>query len=424
MLLSVLLLAIFPVFAIQHVDKSALRKAYFGDRSGNVHTMGQTLTGNNNLILFSGNVVSCPDSVDITEVGDSLARSYWAGKLLKESQVNVSPNLPSASLLFFNFGVDGEDFEAFPNKQTLLEGSQATGLGVPFYPADEVAIVTSALTSRYPSKHGVVSRSWRNRKGKPVDAFETPAEFASVLGVMDLMHEQHSVNVNVACQDPILAQALSQGHEAAHPAESCTWEELQEVMATSPFWQSVQANVQNLGPEHQSFLLEMEMLNRVAQSFQNADQGKLQMYNLATTSLSELQTRNEDVLTIFSAAVQNVLQTFQATFASPATQTAFIQPPTVVPDEELVTKLSDMGHDHEAGKARLRGKEFAIACDSTDTACFLHKDQDGRTMTTYAIAFWSMFVLSWGIVLFTCMFCSMGYADNEAMLWSKWQRQS
>jgi len=421
-LLSVLLLTSSLVLAA--VDKRSLRQAYFGARSANVHTMGETLTGDDNLILLSGNVVSCPESVDITEMGDSLARSYWAGKLLDQPQVNVAPDLPSASLLLFNFGVDAENFQSFPNKQTLLEGTQATRLDVPFYPADEVAIVTSALTSRYPRTHGVVARTWNNKRGKPVEAFESNSEFASVLGVVDLMHQQHSVDVSVASLDPILARSLSQGHEALLPAEPCTWEELQEVMKTSEFWQSVQENVVNLGPEHQQFLLEMEMLNRVAQSFEKADEGKLQMYNLATTSLGDLQTLNEDVLTIFSSAVENVLVTFKSTFSTPAAQVAFIHPPTVVPDEELNAKLADMGHT--PGQARLRGKEFAIACDSSDTstACFLHKGQDGQTMTTYAIAFWLMFILSWMIVLFSCTFCSMGYADNEANLWSKWQRQS
>jgi len=119
------------------IDKSHLQAAYFRGRSEQVGATGDLVKGEENIVLFGGKLQARESNKDIsiTDVGDTLAKSFWIGKLKKQSNpeaVTYQYDLPSANLLLTNFGLNSNLFTNLPEKDFLEEKTMEVGLDVDF----------------------------------------------------------------------------------------------------------------------------------------------------------------------------------------------------------------------------------------------------------------------------------------------------
>lgn len=418
-------------------DRQHYFNGYFNGRSPNVQVLGDLKQGENNLILFGGNVKTASSDVAVTDMGDVLARSFWVGKLKSTSAVELTGDLPSASLNLFTFGVDADDEKRLENNN-LFSNMKRANLLVPFHPADHTSIVTSALTGQVPREHGVVGARW-HENGLEKEAFSDAYRSPAMVGAVELLKTNYpSLDLTTGSEHEIVTRALSHNlFEGSHFSQNqfnsntkeynFNWEDLKKKLTEDQHWMNLEKNVQAFDLDHewtQKFLMEMEFLNRVADNME-AKKDQLQVFNLATTSLEDVSEVNDDMSTILAATLEKLLTKYQEAFPQGASQLAFIKTPEMhltEAHESLESKLAEMDLTHD--KARLKAFELLQVCDDDDYLCLLdaaNETTPGQMETTYQISVWLMFMLTLAITFFSFFFGCMNYT-SDALLFTRWNR--
>jgi hypothetical protein len=430
MFLSLLLLL------VSAKDSTHYMNGFFKGRSPNVAVKGELKQGENNVVLLGGNVRDLPSEISVLDLGDTLARSYWVGKLKSPTVVKINPDLPSATLSLFSFGVDKTELNEETSNE-LFGDMRQSNLNIPFHPADDTSIVTSAYTGKLPNEHGVVGSTWLER-GSEVEAFSTARRSSSEVSVMELLQSNYpSIEFVAGCNNEILGRALTQGTStASHLTQqgyvstdakyAFNWDDLKSELATDPFWLSLKDQVDALNledPAVQNFLMEMEYFRRVTQNMaRKTDQ--IQVYSLASTSLETMPEHSTALLTIYFATLHQLNSKFHEVYPNGATQFSFIKTPEMHRTEahtQLEAKLAEMNFDPM--NVRLVGRQFQEVCGGdTGLLCISDDKAAGQKETTYQIGVWLMFTMTLAVLFFSCTFCGMNYS-SDALLFTKWNRE-
>jgi len=420
----------------KQITNEHLRRGYVPHRSSNIHATGELVAGDDNLILLGGNLKGKADTIiDVTDIGDALVRSFWLNKFKMENPIEISSNLPQANLLLANFGMDLTEFNQLPNHDVFSSLTQ-NKLDVDFFPADEVATITSLLTGRNPEDHGIAGATFGEKER--VSAFSSNSRSTRTLGVMDLLKTKlPEASVVAGCGSGLVSTALTQNlyqsasmdnfeeFKSQDPRFSFNFKDLPEQFNIQPVWLSVQQEVQSLNFNNdgiKTFLMEMEYLNRVAQSFQ-AEQGKVHFYSLSTISMENV-SGHEGCLTIFNAVVGNLLQQFQQTYEQHNVQLAFMKSPKIEETEHLEHMLAAI-KEPALGRRILGQEEFDIVCGVEGVVCYGQRptlganETEGDQWRTYAIGSWFFLVFTIIILVFSSYFATLRY-DNDSTLFSRY----
>merc|ERR1719281_2098619 len=167
---------------------------------------GLSIQKHENSILIDGpNVQQTPEQLDVTDVADLIARSFWAGQINPKTPLRLNHQAPDSNLFIVNFGVDSSILD----RAHSLKGSKAQ-LDYNFFPADPVSLLTSISTSKAPNDHGIVGRTWFV-EDLPVNAYSSPKSFSSSISFPQAVAGTHpGAKVITGSADKQLALAISQ----------------------------------------------------------------------------------------------------------------------------------------------------------------------------------------------------------------------
>jgi len=382
----------------------------------NLEVSNVVVKSHENIALLEGsNLKTIPESIDVTDVGDLLARNFWAGKVKETTVFDLTSQLPSANLLVVNFGVDDslKEIPEFNKNQ-----AQLTNLKVDFFPADPVSILTSIITGTSPADHGVIGESWMVGD-EVVEAFSTEKTFSSSVSSLDLIHQHYNNEVKIGASSSILAKALSHGNFpntyfngvkfiSEEEEYNFTINDMINAMKNEKFWLDNKDSIGHLDLQNKNdinFLMEMEYIRRVGKNMDGS--ANFPLYNIATTSLRKVA--EPEALNILSNSLNYLKSQFSKAYPEGSSQVLFIKPP------ELESGFSQYTRDF------IHPKEFNLDCSTTVCASadgVVTTEVEGRA---YQFKIWILF-FSFVIVLWYVQSVSNLNYESDAILFSKWKR--
>lgn len=374
-------------------------------QSETLNIQGLTIDKHDNSVLLDGpNVKNTPSSIDVTEIGDLISRSFWAGRMKDDSSVDLTNHdFPKANLLVVNYGLDSKDAKDL---------GDATEMTYDFFPADSVSLTTSMSTSETPNKHGVVGTVWYTNDS-PVEAYSNPHAYSSSITFPQLVGNQHKTTKVVAgSAEPKLAKSFVQNHFPVDSLNGETFEshhdlgftksELKETMKTDEFWINHKEHVQELEESHPlttPFLMEVEYIRRLTKNMKAEEYPVL--YNIATKTPEFPEAKD-----ILKDALRQLKASFQETHPDGNSQLVFMKEPTIVHKADVPPVLP---HYHPI--------EFSAIANITNVTTDYYVYSDSRS---YQISFW----LFWFALFFLCMTTnSMVFMDynKDSRLFTTWQ---
>lgn len=372
-----------------------------------LNIQGLQVEKHENSVLIDGlNVENLPPLVGVTDLGDLITRSFWAGQLKETSTIELNhQHVPSSNLFIVNFGTDS----SILTQTHELQGKTAD-LSYDFFPADSVSILTSMTTSRNPVEHGVVGKSWEVNQS-PIEAYSEPKTFSSRNTFVEVVHNQNKrTKIVTASSNPQLARAFNQEKHAFdtvidHEFQSSnglqfTKEDLLAAFETEEFWKQFASQIAALDASDsfmESFLMEMEYIRRLSSNMQASEE--LVLFNIATNTPS-----NSAAQEILLGTISHVQKQFKVQYPEGSSQIVFFKEPTVISNSNSETKLS----------VPYQAVEFSEANDGLNGPVL----QDPRS---YQIATWLTFFAVFIVYYFIYEFMTMDY-DTDATLFTKWKR--
>jgi len=362
---------------------------------------GITVQKHQNSILLDGpNIQSVPRQLDVTDLGDHVARSFWSGPLKPESAVEMDHNAPTSNLFIVNFGSDDEILD----QEHPLKGSQSE-LVYDFFPADSVSLLTSMATAKTPNQHGVVGKSWFVDDNE-VHAYDSPQSYSSQNSFAQVVGHQNDMKIVSASSDPKLATAMTQNCDHADSVKDGRFnsqhglgfsqEEMLAALDKEDFWGQYREPLSKLDlndKEVVSFLMEMEYLRQLADLIKTSSDPAL--YNVATNSPSEAAAYE-----ILLGAISHVQSIFKDQHPQGSSQIAFLKEPVITSKDNR----QEAPHYHP--------KEFATTLDNGVVIA------DSRSQQ---FTYWLALLMFIGLYFFISGFAYMRYED-DATLFTKWKR--
>jgi len=393
-----------------------------------VHLKDITLRKFDNAVILNGPPLrEVPSNLDVTDIGDIVARSFWAGKLKEQSHVKLGPSSSDANLLIINFGLDKSSLS-----HIKLEGTKAN-LDNQFFPADHVSLLTSIATGKNPNEHGVIGEKWNVNdvvhqaytEGEKA-TFSSKLTFAQMIQRQDSRSQVHTYARNLKLgasltQDLSRVQSLQLSRTALH-------HKLQE----ESFWTSQQSNLAQLdleNPDVEAFLTECEQARRVADTMSSGKHP--QFYNFAFSAAQNINT--PPALAILNRALQYLKSSFDSQHPSGSSQIVFLRQPEVENPETKLGKTLDYVHPKEFGGCDhmqcLRTVQFsALLGDTAAPTTAATPASPKNSMDGAGIGGRVMQISSWLIVAgvlivisFSYVFSNMNY-QTDAILFTTWQR--
>jgi len=374
-----------------------------------LNIQGLQVQKHDNYVLIDGpNVENLPSSIGVTDLGDLIARSFWAGQMKDTPQIKLNhQHIPSANLFIANFGAD----KSILTKENHLQG-KSSDLTYDFFPADSVSVLTSMATSQRPIEHGVVGKRWKV-DGTPIEAYSVPESFSSKNTYSEMIHNQDSrTNVITSSSNPQLARALIQKTQAFDTVEEdnfqsnngieFTKDEALESFRTNEFWNQFSSQLDSLDfsdPAAWSFLMEMEYLRRLGNAMKSNEQPTL--YNVATTT-----PNNPAAQEILLGALSHVQKHFKSQHPEGSSQIVFFKEPTVVSNSNAESKVSAPYQPFELSE------QLGFPESSGPVLTDPRQSQICTWLTIFALFIMYYFVYD---------FMTMDYA-SDATLFTKWKR--
>jgi len=351
----------------------------------------------NSVLIDGNNVENLPTTVDVTDLGDLVTRSFWAGQMKESSAIKLNQQHSTSNLFIVNFGTDGSILKS----KHELKGTN-TGLTYDFFPADSVSVLTSMATSQSPLQHGVVGKSW-SVDSQPIEAYSEPKTFSSKHSFTEVI----DLDAITGSSNPKLARALNQHHpidtingdkfESSHGIDF-TKQEAMDALQNEDFWSLFSSQLESLDlsdPSVESFIMDMEYMRRLGKSMESNKQPTL--YNMATTTPS-----NPAAHEILLGALSHVQKQFKTQYPEGSSQIVFFKEPTVVSNSNAETKTSLFYQAMQLSESLTNGVVR----------------QDPRS---YQIAIWLTIFSIIIVYYFVYDFMTLDY-ETDATLFTKWQR--
>jgi len=383
---------------------------------GLVHLKDVTLRKFDNVVYLSGPALKkVPSHMDVTDIGDLVARSFWAGKLKHNSQIKLDAASADANLLIVNFGLDSSHLE-----HIKLRGIK-TKLDNQFFPADHVSLLTSIATGQNPTQHGVIGKSWKvdgalneaYTESKP-STFSSKLTFSQVVQKQDPKHRIHTYS-----RDLKLGASLTQDVTKVLSLK-LSQTALAHRLTTEPFWTSQKSHLDQLdltNPDVEAFLTECEQARRAADSMLSGESP--QFYNFAFTAAEKVTS--PAALRILNSSLQYLKTSFDTQFPNGSSQIAFLKRPQLENPEAKLGETVEYVHPKEFGGCDHATCVNAVEFFATDAK--VNNSQGGMDVEARVsqISAWLFFVGLMIVISFAYTFSNMNY-QTDAILFTMWQR--